>query len=149
MSRKAETRSQRKSEETRIMATSIEEITRRTEAVFARRMEVVLKMYEGKASYDEVLAFHAEDFIWMSPMGTTRGHEAARALSAQRQARMPPEALQGLKIIQTAVIGEYAFQTFKTDLIPFGTDTYIIRDGKIVFQSNALYIPRDLRELLR
>ena len=131
------------------MATTIEEATGEAEAIFARRMEVVKKMFAGEASYDDVLEFHAEDFIWMSPMGTIQGLTAARERDAQRKARMPAEALQGMKIIQTQVAAEYAFLTFKTDVIPFGTDTLLIRDGKVIFQSNALYIPREYRELMR
>lgn len=131
------------------MSTFSEAVTRQTEAVFARRMEVALRMFAGEASYDEVLAFHADDFIWMSPMGTIQGCDAARERSAQRMAKIPAEALQGVRYLQTQVFGEYAFLTFKTDLIPFGMDTFRFRDGKVVFQANAMYIPRSYRDTMR
>lgn len=128
------------------MSTNLAEVTKQTEDVFTRRLEVVMRMFAGEASYDEVLAFHAEDFIWVSPAGTLQGHEAAREYSARRMAHIPAEAMKGMKIIQTKFIGEYAFLTFKTDLVPFGTDTFIIRDGKVIFQSNALYLPPQYRK---
>src|SRR5215212_6910814 len=131
------------------MSTKIAEVTKQTAAVFARRMESVMKMFAGEASYDDVLAFHSEDFIWMSPAGTIQGHDAAKEYAAQRMANIPADALKGMQIIHTEVIGEYAFLTFKTDQVPFGTDTFIIRDGKVVFQSNAMYIPRRYRDMMR
>src|SRR5262245_28780928 len=120
------------------------ELSKETETVFTRRMEAAMKMFAGEASYDDVLAFHAEDFIWMSPAGTICGHDAARQYNAARVAQMPLGALSGLKIKQVEIYGEYVFIRFRTDLIPFGTDTFIIRDGKVAFQSNALYVPRSL-----
>jgi hypothetical protein len=131
-----------------IMSTDIAEATRETEAIFARRMEVVTKMFAGEASYDDVLAFHSEDFIWLSPASTIRGHDAAKEYAARRMSRIPANAMEGMEILQTKVIGEYAFLTFKTDLIPFGTDTFRIRDGNVVFQSNAMYIPREYRDAM-
>ena len=56
--------------------------------------------------------------------------------------RIPPEALAGVRVIREEVCGEYGFVMFKTDAVPFGTDTYRVVDGKVVFQSNALYLPR-------
>lgn len=124
------------------------ELTRRTEEVFARRMEAARRMLAGKGSYDDVLAFHAEDFVWVSAAGTLRGHAAAREYAARRMAALPPEAMRGMEVLQTRVAGEYAFLTFRTDLIPFGTDTFVFRDGRVVFQSNALYVPRQVREMM-
>src|SRR4051812_35308730 len=122
------------------MHTPNHQSTRETADVFARRLEVVRRMLAGEASYDEVLAFHAEDFLWLSPAGAVLGHAAAREYSAGRMAKLPPGALAGLQILQTHVVGEYAFLTFKTDLVPFGTDTFRICNGKVVFQSNAVYL---------
>lgn len=125
------------------------DITEQTALVFAKRMEVVKKMFAGEASYDDVLAFHSTDFIWLSPSGPLQGHTAAREYSAQRMAVMPADAFKGMEIIRTHIVGEYAFLIFKTELIPFGTDTFIIRDGKVVFQSNAVYLPRAYREQMK
>lgn len=130
-------------------AISVADATGQTESVFARRMEVALKMYAGEASYDDVLAFHSDDFVWLSPGGVIEGKDAARTHAAARMSFMPEQAFHGVKTITTHCVGQYAFLLFKTDLIPFGTDTFVIRDGKVVFQSNAVYVPRDLRAQMK
>jgi len=131
------------------MPIDLAETTRHTEAVFGRRLEAARRMLAGEGSYDEVLAFHHPDFVWVSPAGVVRGHRAAREQTARRMAVVPPEAMQGMEVLQTQVVGEYAFLTFRTGLIPFGTDTFVIRGGRVVFQSNALYVPRELRAAMR
>jgi hypothetical protein len=117
-------------------------VTEQTRAVLARRREAVGRVFAGQAGYDEVLAFHAEDVVWLSGGGVHVGHDAARAHQAERMARIAPEALSGTRVIREAVHGEYGFVMFKTDLMPFGTDSYRVVDGKVVFHSNALYLPR-------
>ena len=116
-----------------------------TEEVLARRMEAVRRMYAGAGAYEEVLAHHADDFVWLSPDGPVVGREAARAHHARRMARLPAEAVAVLRFLHQVVYGEYAFVTFRTDAVPFGTDTYRVVDGKVVFQSNALYLPLSYR----
>jgi hypothetical protein len=117
------------------------DVTEETRAVLDRRLEVVARMFAGEASYEDVLAFHAEDFVWLSAGGVHVGHAEAARHQAERMARVPACALAGMRIIRRETCGEYGFVMFKTDTLPFGTDSYRVVDGKVVFQSNALYLP--------
>ena len=110
---------------------TLRDATEETRAVLARRMEIVARMFAGEATYADVLELHADDFVWLSAAGVKIGHREAAEHNAERMSRIPPE-----------VCGEYGFVMFKTDAVPFGTDTYRVVDGKVVFQSNALYLPR-------
>jgi ketosteroid isomerase-like protein len=116
--------------------------TAATREAIGRRLEVVKRMFAGEASYDEVLEFHAEDFVWLSPAGAVQGHAAARDHQEQRMRMLPEGALDDLSIRQIVVHGDFAFTRYRTRLVPFGTDSYVVRDGKVVFQSNAFYLPR-------
>jgi hypothetical protein len=116
--------------------------TEATRALLERRMEVVTAMFAGQASYDDVLDFHADDFVWLSAAGAQVGKEQAAAHHAARMERVPPAALAGVRVLRRQFAGEYGFTMFKTDTVPFGTDSYRVVDGKVVFQSNALYLPR-------
>ena len=121
------------------------DVTAQTRATLASRMEVVLRMFEGATSYADVLEYHADDFVWLSAAGAHVGREDALAHHERRMQRIPPAALRGTRVIAIEAFDEYGFVTFKTDALPFGTDTYRVVDGKVVFQSNALYVPKELR----
>jgi hypothetical protein len=124
---------------------SASELTATTRDVLARRAEAVSRMFAGTATYADVLAFHAEDFVWLSPSGVTVGHQAAAEYQARRLAFLPPQALAGYQVLSHQVSGEYGFTMFRTGEMPFGVDTYRVVDGKVAFQSNALYLPRRYR----
>ena len=121
------------------------DVTEQTRSVLERRMDVVSRMWAGAAGYEDVLEHHADDFVWLSAAGARVGHEAALAHHRRRMEQLPPGALDGARVIALEACGEYGFVLFKTDTMPFGTDSYRVVDGKVVFQSNALYLPQALR----
>ena len=41
-------------------------------------------------------------------------------------------------VITALIDREVAFLTCKTDAVPFGSDTFVLRDGKIVVQTVAM-----------
>ncbi|MFC6887058.1 MULTISPECIES: nuclear transport factor 2 family protein [Actinomadura] len=116
-----------------------------TRSVLARRAEAVARAFAGEGSFADVLRFHAEDYVWLSPTGVRVGHDEAMRQHARRMAHLPPEAMAGTRVLRQEVAGEYAFTLFKTDTIPFGTDTYRVVDGQVVFHSNAVYLPERYR----
>jgi len=71
--------------------------TEETRAVLARRMEIVARMFAGKATYADVLELHADDFVWLSAAGVKIGHREAAEHNAERMSRIPPEALAGVR----------------------------------------------------
>jgi len=119
--------------------------TEETRAVLNGRAVAVARLFAGEAGFDEVLAYHADDFVWLSTTGACVGIEEARQAMARRLAMLPPEALVGTRVLRTEVAGEYGFVVFKTAEVPFGCDTYRVVDGKVAFQSNGLYLPSRLR----
>lgn len=127
------------------MAASGSDLTEQTRSVLEQRMDVVRRVFAGAASYEDVLEYHAEDFVWLSAAGARIGRDAACEHQQQRMQRLPAGALAGTRILGLEAYGEYGFVMFKTDSVPFGTDSYRIVDGKVVFHSNAIYLPKDLR----
>ena len=64
-------------------------------------------------------------------MGVLRGAEI-RSFFEQ------PSDLTGFEVIASLVDDGVAFFTWKTDAVSFGSDTFVLRDGKIAVQTVAM-----------
>ena len=54
-----------------------------------------------------------------------------------------PENLGQFKLLAQDIQGEVAYVACTMgDAVPFGTDTFIIRDGKIAVQTLGIYVPQ-------
>ena len=57
-------------------------------------------------------------------------------------ANLTPEMLANFSATRQEVDGEIAYVVWTIgDIIPFGTDTFVVRDGKIVTRTIAVYVP--------
>ena len=80
---------------------------------------------------DAVLADYAEDAVLISPgHGVLRGREIRTFFEN-------PSDLTGFEVISLFVDDEVAFFTWKTAAVAFGSDTFIVRGGKIAVQTVA------------
>ncbi|MEE9277380.1 MAG: nuclear transport factor 2 family protein [Dehalococcoidia bacterium] len=94
----------------------------------------------GAGDVDGILSDYTEDSVLMTPDGTLRGIAAIRGLFEQFVGELlPPGSPIDLK--RQEIEGEYAYILWSAESdkisIPTGTDTFVIRDGKIAFQTFA------------
>ena len=81
---------------------------------------------------DAVMADYTDDAVLISPRhGVLRGAEIRKFFEH-------PADLTGFDVIDLFVETDVAFFTWKTDAVPFGSDTFVIRDGKIAVQTVAM-----------
>jgi len=87
------------------------------------------------------LSDYTENSVVYSPDGTVRGLDQLRAMFTSTLANIP-HFMEGFHILRQDCEGEIAFLVWKKDnVFPLGTDTYIIRDGKIMVHTFAAYMP--------
>jgi ketosteroid isomerase-like protein len=98
-----------------------------TESIVDHHMESLLA-----GDVDEVMKDYADDAVMITAgMGVAEGTEALHTAFSM----IPTEMFAGFEITEQVVSGETAMVTWKSDALSFGTDTFVIRDGKIVAQT--------------
>jgi ketosteroid isomerase-like protein len=80
---------------------------------------------------DAIMADYAKDAVLISPRhGVLHGEEIRTFFEH-------PNDVTGFEVITLLVDDEVAFFTWRTDAVPFGSDTFVLRDGKIAVQTVA------------
>lgn len=83
---------------------------------------------------DDIMADYTEDSVFISNLGgVVTGLEALRGVFAMTAGNMP-----AVEFVVEHVEGEMAFVVWKAEGIPLGTDTFVVRDGKIAAQTVVL-----------
>lgn len=91
---------------------------------------------------DALMSDYVEASVVFTPQGPLRGLASIRAFFEEFLANSPPELIQAVTLIRQDVEGEVAYILWKADpFIPLATDTFVIRDGKILVQSFAALMP--------
>jgi hypothetical protein len=81
---------------------------------------------------DAVMADYADDAVLVSPRhGVLRGSEIRTFFEH-------PSDLTGFEVTALFVDHDVAFFTWRTDAVSFGSDTFVVRDGKITVQTVAM-----------
>ncbi len=89
----------------------------------------------------EILSDYSESSLVYTPEGPVQGLKNLENLFVGFLATVPSAVLQKLKILRQDIFDGTAYILWQAgDEIPLGTDTYIIRDGKIAVQSFAAYL---------
>ena len=84
---------------------------------------------------DGIMEDYTEDSVFISNLGgVVKGLDGIRAVFAMSAGNMP-----GVEFGVEHVDGEIAFVTWKAEGIPLGTDTFVVRDGKIAAQTVVLH----------
>jgi len=95
----------------------------------------------GAGDVEAILADYAEDAVLITPDGVLKGSAQIRSLFAQIFANMFPPDKTELNLTKQVVEGEIAYILWSGSSpyynAPFATDTFVIRDGKIVAQTFA------------
>jgi hypothetical protein len=98
--------------------------------VLARHLEALT------VGVEEVMKDYTESSIFFSPDGLLRGRAAIRLYFEQLLSSFPPALAQALTLVRQDIDGDVAYIVWKAEpFIPMGTDTFVIRDGKIVVQT--------------
>ena len=109
------------------------EKTKQTEAVLKGHLN---SLSEG---VEAVLSYYSEDCILFTPEGPRRGLAEIRDFFEEFMKEEVPKLMESFEIIRQDIDGEVAYITWKADNQPFGTDTFIVQNGKIHIQSFGYY----------
>ena len=88
---------------------------------------------------DAIMQDYTESSVLFTPDGPLAGLSAIRAFFDGFLRSSPPELLQAMSLVRQDVKGEIAYIIWKAEpFIPLATDTFVVRNGKIVTQTFAL-----------
>lgn len=101
----------------------------------------------GAGDVDEILADYTDESVLITPRGVTRGLDALRAAFTAMFSGLFAPGTYEFDLDAEHVDGDVAHITWHatcaTMEIPLGTDTFVIRDGRILTQTFAAHmIPR-------
>ena len=101
-----------------------------TKSVLDHHMEALLA-----GDLDAVMSDYTEDSVFISNLGgVVKGLDGIRAVFEMAGATMG-----GFEQAVEHIDGEIGYVAWKADAVPFGTDSFVVRDGKIVAQTVALH----------
>lgn len=96
----------------------------------------------GAANVDELLKDYTEQSVIFTPEGAVRGLGAIRRFFEKAVADFPPGMRFEMKRLD--IDGEVAYIVWSASTprheVPLGTDTFVVRDGKIAVQSFAAHM---------
>ena len=110
----------------------LSEIGKRTEETLQRHLQAF-----GSGDVDALMADYDEAAVLIMPDGPLRGTAEIRSGFESLLADLPPGST--LEMSKQIVEGEIAYIVWSGEsekvTIPFATDTFVVRDGKIVAQT--------------
>jgi len=102
-----------------------------TEAVFGHHLQAMTTR-----QLDEVMLDFTEESVVLSQNGVFRGLAEVRAFFEGALNVFTPDVISKLQIANQEVAGDYAYIVWSAaPTILFASDTFYIRDGKIMMQS--------------
>ena len=95
------------------------------------------------SDFAAVLSDYDDDSVVIMPTGTIHGVAEIQEAMGQMAGLFTPENLSKMQILHQDVQGEIAYVAWTMgDAVPFGTDTFVIRNGKIAIQTIGMYLPQ-------
>jgi len=95
----------------------------------------------GACDLESIMADYAPDAVLVTAWATRKGHAEIREGFKMIFAEIFPPKMSTVKLEKQVVEGELAFIVWSGSSpkynVPFATDTFVIRDGKIVLQTFA------------
>lgn len=109
-----------------------------TEAVVQTHLEAFVQ----QMGIDAIVRDYHDDARFLSEARTYHGKREIRQFFEAFLASLPPKAIDRFSLRTLRVEGEVAYITWSVgDDVPLGTDTFVVRDGKIVSQTFAMHPP--------
>jgi hypothetical protein len=94
---------------------------------------------------DAIMQDYAPESVLFTPDGTLRGLEPIRAFFHGFLTTSPPELLRAMTVVRQDIHEDVAYILWKAEpYIPLATDTFVVRDGRILAQSFAMFAPSSL-----
>jgi ketosteroid isomerase-like protein len=85
---------------------------------------------------DDIMKDYTDDSVLFTPTGTLKGLKSIRAGFTEFMKIYTPELMAKMKVIKQDIHGEYAYLLWSAlPVVPFGGDTFYVRNGKIMMQS--------------
>jgi hypothetical protein len=110
--------------------------SKQTEAVLNHHFQAF-----GSRDVDVILQDFTPDSVIFGPDGPARGLAAIREFFARELAAFTPELMSNLKVVRQDIDGEVAYVALTAGTVmPLATDTYIVRNGKIIIETTAAYM---------
>ncbi len=107
-----------------------------TEAVVRRHLEVFL----AQKGADAIVADYADDACFLSEDRAYCGRAAIRGFFVDFLAWLSPQAFAQFTLRSLRVEGDVAHITWSAGAqLPLGTDTFVVRRGRIVSQTFAMH----------
>jgi hypothetical protein len=107
-----------------------------TEAVVRSHLQAFLE----QKGLPAILADYAEDACFLSENKAYRGKREIQGFFEGFIAALPPHAIDSFALRTLRVAGDVAYITWNVgSALPLGTDTFVVRDGKILSQTFAMY----------
>ena len=112
--------------------------TNDTKATLSRHLEAAVSK-----NLDAILEDYGDESVIYTPDGPIRGLDEIRAFFTEFLANVvTPEFLSNLTMLRQDVEGEIAYIVWIAgDIVPFATDTMVVRNGKVLIQTFASYKP--------
>ena len=99
-----------------------------------------LRAFVEQQGLDAVLDDYAEDACFLSEGRAYCGRPSIRGFFEDFIAALPQEAIRHFTLRSLRVQGEVAYITWSAGAhLPLGTDTFVVRESKIVAQTFAMY----------
>jgi ketosteroid isomerase-like protein len=106
-----------------------------TEAILNHHLQALMAR-----DVEEALADYNDDSVILTQQGPVTGIEAFRALfTGALRDIFTEEALKNFKMTRQDVAGDVAYIVWEMPGVPLGTDTFVIRNSKIVSQTFAMH----------
>jgi ketosteroid isomerase-like protein len=101
-----------------------------------------LRAFLDQEGLDAILEDYALDASFLSESRTYRGKSEIREFFEGFIAALPPQAIRQFLLRSLRCEDNVAHITWSAgNELPLGTDTFVVRDGKIVSQTFAMYVP--------
>jgi ketosteroid isomerase-like protein len=99
-----------------------------------------LQAFLEQKGIDEILSDYDDEARFVTEGKTYRGKREIRSFFEAFIASLPPDAIDRFSLRTMRVEGEIAYITWSAgEQILLGTDTFVIREGKIVSQTVAMH----------
>ncbi len=107
-----------------------------TETIVRRHLQAFIE----QQGLDAILNDYADDACFLSDDRAYCGKPAIRGFFTDFIGALPPEAISLFKLHSLLVKGDVAYITWSAgQQLPLGTDTFVVRQGRIVSQTFAMY----------
>ncbi len=101
-----------------------------------------LQAFLDQRGVDAILGDYADDANFLCASRIYRGKCEIREFFENFIAALPPQAIRQFSLRSLQIEDNVAHITWSAGCeLPLGTDTFVVRDGKIVSQTFAMYVP--------